>query len=108
MEGKTKGKVKSVGLGEERVKRCCVGKFGLDLVLILLKSSSKRMQESIYLCEFFEEKWSRREAADVLLRHSRKGGEGPGLELSHPGTASKKGRSRDGGAALSCSVMEGS
>lgn len=54
------------------------------------------MQESIYLCEFFEQKWSRREAADVLLRHSRKGGEGPGLELSHPGTASKKGFARAG------------
>lgn len=67
-------------------------KLGLYLVLVLLKPNSKgasQMQESIYMCKFFEQKWSRIEAADVLLRHSRKGGEGARLKLSHPGTASR-------------------
>lgn len=66
--------------------------LGLGLVLVLLKRNSKRasrMQESISMCSFFKQKWSRIEAADVLLRHSRRGGEGARMKLSHPATASR-------------------
>lgn len=46
------------------------------------------MQESISMCDFFKQKWSRIEAADMLLTHLRRGGEGARRKLSHPGTAS--------------------
>lgn len=42
----------------------------------------------------------------MLLRHLRKGREGPRLKLQALPQEPLPGRSRDGGVALSCSAME--
>jgi len=50
-------------------------------------------------------------ATGMLLRPLRRGEGGPRMKLTHPGADSRafaQGRSRDGGADLSCGVVEGS